>query len=213
MLFRSSTRANKSTAPTQPTLHYLPISNLVIASVIMMSLTLFLAGCRKTPELAHPTTIKDLMKSIVDPSGEFLFASIRETSDARGVSRQEPKTDAEWDQVRHHATVLLEAPNLITMEGRKVARPGQHSPNPLIEKEPDEVQRLIDAERAEFLRRAVRLQDAASAVLQAADAKDAGALFKAIERVDKACESCHLHYWYPNDSRARQAALEEGVEP
>jgi len=29
--------------------------------------------------------------------------------------------------------------------------------------------------------------------------------------VDKACESCHLHYWYPNDKRAREAAKEDGV--
>jgi cytochrome c556 len=29
--------------------------------------------------------------------------------------------------------------------------------------------------------------------------------------VDKACESCHLRYWYPNDKRAREAAKADGV--
>ena len=36
-------------------------------------------------------------------------------------------------------------------------------------------------------------------------------LFSKLGDVDKACESCHLHYWYPNDIRAREAAKEDGV--
>ena len=36
------------------------------------------------------------------------------------------------------------------------------------------------------------------------------ALFEAGDKLEKACESCHLHFWYPNDKRAHQAALEEG---
>ena len=36
-------------------------------------------------------------------------------------------------------------------------------------------------------------------------------LFEKLGDVDKACESCHLHYWYPNDTRAREAAKEDGV--
>jgi hypothetical protein len=37
------------------------------------------------------------------------------------------------------------------------------------------------------------------------------ALFHAIESIDKACESCHLHYWYPNDKRAQEAAKQDGL--
>jgi hypothetical protein len=55
------------------------------------------------------------------------------------------------------------------------------------------------------------LQDAAALALKAVDAKDKGALLHAIDGIDKACENCHLHYWYPNDKRARQAAKEDGV--
>jgi len=47
--------------------------------------------------------------------------------------------------------------------------------------------------------------------MEAVDAKDKDKLFKAITGIDKACESCHLHYWYPNDQRAQQAAREEGI--
>ena len=56
-----------------------------------------------------------------------------------------------------------------------------------------------------------RLQDAAALALKAIDARDKKELFSKLEDVDKACESCHLHYWYPNDKRAREAANEDGV--
>jgi hypothetical protein len=45
--------------------------------------------------------------------------------------------------------------------------------------------------------------------LKAVDAKDKDALFHSIESIDKACENCHLHYWYPNDKRAQEAAKQE----
>jgi hypothetical protein len=42
-------------------------------------------------------------------------------------------------------------------------------------------------------------------------ARDKDALFVSIDKIDKACENCHLHYWYPNDKRAQERAKEEGI--
>jgi hypothetical protein len=97
------------------------------------------------------------------------------------------------------------------MEGRKVARPEDRSKAPGIENEPREVQKLLDADRPTFIRRARRLQDAAALAMKAVDVKDKDALFRALDDIDKACENCHLHYWYPNDKRAQQAAKEDGI--
>jgi len=137
--------------------------------------------------------------------------SIQEISDEHGISEKAPKTDAEWADVRHSLVVLVEAPNLLTMEGRKAARPEDRSRNPRVENEPEQVQKLLDGDRSSFIRRARRLQDAAALGLKAVDAKDKDALFQAIDGIDKACENCHLHYWYPNDNRAREAAKEDGI--
>jgi len=165
----------------------------------------------QAPTLLWSATIKDIMDSMVEPSGDFVFESVQEISDERGITEKAPKTDAEWDAVRHHLYVLLEAPNLLTMEGRRAARPEDRSKSPLVENEPEDVQKLLDADRPAFMRRARRLQDAAALALKAVDAKDKDALFHAIDGIDKACENCHLHYWYPNDKRAQQAAKEDGV--
>ena len=82
-----------------------------------------------------------------------------------------PKTDEEWEEVRHHLFVLLEAPNLLVMEGREIARPEDHSRNPSVENEPEAVRKLVAADRPAFIRRARRLQDAAAVAMEAVDAK------------------------------------------
>jgi cytochrome c556 len=186
-------------------LHCLAIGALLLAS-----------ACTKatapTPELLRTATIKDIMDSMVDPSGDFMFDSVAQIADEHGITEKAPKTDEEWEEVRHHAMILLEAPNLLTMEGRKVAQPHERSKNPQVELQPEQIQKLVDDDRASFVRRARRLQDAAAEALKAIDAKDKDALFHSIESIDKACEGCHLHYWYPNDERAKEAAKEQGID-
>src|SRR5262245_24341360 len=150
------------------------------------------------PDLLKTATIKDIMDSIVDPSGDFMFESVVEIADANGITHKAPHTDEEWEEARHRALILLESPNLLIRGSRKVAKPGERSKNPEVELQPEQIQTLIDGDRPSFIRRARRLQDAASMALKAVDAKDTDALFHAIESIDKACENCHLHYWYPN---------------
>jgi len=187
------------------------MSNLFLAA------TLLAAGsaCTKTPprppNLLKTATIKDIMDSMVDPSGDFMFESVQEIADGTGVHEKAPHTDEEWEEVRHRAFILMEAPNLLVMEGRKVAQPHERSRNPQVELQPEDIQKLVDGDRKSFIRRARRLQDAAAEAIKAVDAKDKDALFKSIDSIDKACENCHLHYWYPNDKRAQQAAKEDGI--
>ena len=163
-------------------------------------------GGAPEPLLQSPSTIKDIMDSMVDPSGEYIFDAVAQIADEHGITEKAPHTDAEWKEVRGHAVQLLEAPNLLVMRGRRVARPGEQSENPKIELQPAEIQKLIDADHAAFSVRALKLQDAAAAALQAIDRRDAKALFNAAGQLDKACENCHLYYWYPNDTRAQEAA-------
>jgi len=183
--------------------------------VFVIGLLVAAGACsRKEPPAPAPpgsATVKDIMDSMVDPSGDFLFDSVAEIADERGITQKAPHTDEEWEQVRRRALVLLEAPNLLIMEGRIIARPHERSKNPQVELQPEDIQKRVDGDRPSFIRRARRLQDSAVMVLKAADARDTTALFHAIEGIDRACENCHLHYWYPNDQRAQQAAKEQGL--
>ena len=172
-------------------------------------------GCNRSvsqgPELATAATIKDLMSAMVDPSAEYLFDNIVVIVDEKGIIDKMPKTDDEWKEVRRRALLLFEAPNLLVTPGRKVAEPGDKAENREVELGPEQIQKLIDGDRDAFVHRAQRLQEAAVLALKAIDARDKKELFARLGDVDKACESCHLHYWYPNDKRAQEAAKEDGV--
>lgn len=186
----------------------------------VVTLALLAVGCRQAPpKLLHPATIKDIMDSMVDPSGDFIFGAVEVVSDEHGVREIAPKDTAftmdtgaldaaynedNWQSVRLRLMVLIEAPNLLVMPGRKVAPPNVTSQNPQIELQPWQIQKLIDGDRTTFIRRARHLQDAAEIALKAVNEKNTDALFQAEANIDHACEDCHLHYWYPNDKRAQE---------
>jgi len=177
---------------------------LILAAAVAIS-----SGCAKAepaaPALLATATIKDIMDSMVDPSADYIFDSVAQIADEHGIREKAPQTNDEWKEVRRRAVQLLEAPNLLVMQGRQAARPGERSENPDVELQPEEIQKLLDADHAAFATRARTLQDAAQAALQAIDARNPKALFDAAGQLDKACENCHLHYWYPNDQRAQAA--------
>jgi len=156
-----------------------------------------------------PATVKDVMHSMVDPSADFLFQSVQTISDEQGIREVAPHTDADWENVRQRLMVLHEAPNLL--QGRRAARLRDRSTNPQVENEPEEIQKLLDADGPDFIRRAQKLKDVASVAMNAVDAKDKDALLLGLEGIDRACESCHLRYWYPKDKRAQEAAKQDGV--
>lgn len=165
---------------------------------------------KPAPEDTSKLTIKDIMDSRVDPAGDFLFESVVDIADAKGVHHKAPRTARQWAEVRRQIQVLIDAHDLLIVPGRRASRPEERSRNPAVENQPEQIERLMRAEHADFVVRAGRLRDAAKVAMKAAQAKDPKALFVAVSGIDKACESCHLHYWYPNDQRAHQAAKEEG---
>jgi len=182
---------------------------------VLAALLCLAGGCSRSvppaPQLATAATIKDLMDAMVGPSAEYLFDNIVEIVDEKGIIDKTPQTDDEWKEARRRALVLFEAPNLLVAPGRKVGRPGDKAEYPEVELGPEQIQKLVDDDRDAFVRRAQRLQAAAALALKAIDARDKKELFAKLGDVDKACESCHLHYWYPNDQRAREAAKQDGV--
>ena len=158
------------------------------------------SGCSKAPTepaLEKSATIKEIMDSMVDPSGEFLFESVQEISDEHGVSEKAPQTEGEWAEVRRRAVTLLETPNLLVMPGRRVAHANEKPDRQEIELAPERIQQLIDGDRVSFINRAKDLQGAATKALKAIDARDKKGLLDALTTLDKACENCHLQYWYP----------------
>jgi hypothetical protein len=179
-------------------------------------------ACNSTPPPQPPAparllrpiaTIKDIMDSIVDPSADALWQSVATVSSAKGIEDRQPRTDEEWAHVRRDAIRLVEATNLLVVEGRHVARPGEKAENTGVELEPEKIEKLINDDRQAFIELAHGLQDASLPALKAIDAKDADALLAAGAGIDRACESCHLKYWYPDEAQAAAAQQSGAASP
>jgi signal transduction histidine kinase len=91
----------------------------------------------------------------------------------------------------------MEASDLILIPGRHVAAPGEKEQDPNVNLSPEKIEALINADRASWVKMAHDLHDSVLPALKAIDAKDAMALSDAGAAIDKACEDCHLKYWYP----------------
>lgn len=147
----------------------------------------------------RPTaTVQDIMDGIIDPSADELWNSVATVIGPEGVVNEQPETEEDWQMVRYDAIRLVEATNLLLMDGRHIAAPGVRSENPDVELQPEEIEERVAAEPDKWVELVHGLHDAASVALKATEAKDADGLLNAGEGIDTACENCHVRYWYPN---------------
>ena len=161
----------------------------------------FGSACRARPpqpEFTTSATVKDIMDSIVDPSADVVWNSVSTLVSTAGIEEKAPQNDEEWAEVRRGAIRLVEAPNLLMVLGRHVARPGEKSETPDVELEPEDMEARINKDRALWNKRAKALHDVSLEMLQAIEARDRDKMLEVGDRLDKACENCHLTYWYPN---------------
>jgi hypothetical protein len=181
--------------------------------VIAISL---LAGCQKeaaqkeTAKSSAPATtsqsslepvagIQDLMANMIDLAADFLWESVSTSVTIAGTEEKQPRTDAEWNEVRKHAILLTEGANLILMEGRHVAREGHQLEDHGTEGNltAAESEQAIKADRATFESFATALRGVGKSMLAAADERKPQGILDAGDTMDQVCEGCHLKFWYP----------------
>ena len=153
------------------------------------------------PDLAPVFTIREIMQSMVEPRADSLWNAVSTEVTSKGPVTKAPKNEEEWANMRHEAVTLAEAMNLILMPGRKVAKPGEQAKDPKVELTPDQIETLINKDRASWAKLAKALQDSVMVEIKAIDAKDPDAMSNAGGGIDTACETCHKKYWYPNDEK------------
>ena len=151
----------------------------------------------------HPIgTVRDVMHEIVDESAQALFDSVAVTVGESGTVSQAPKTQEDWDKLERWALRLAEVPNLLKVPGRRVARPEDEktSKGPT-ELPPIEIQAKIAAHPELFYQHVDELEKVAVEALTAVKAKNVQGLFDVGEKLDVACENCHLDFWYPGEKK------------
>jgi hypothetical protein len=151
-------------------------------------------------DLRPVASVLDIMLDVVDHNADMLWESVATISGPKGVEERQPRTDKEWAAVRTNALLVIEGANLLMVEGRKVAHPGQQleEPGGATDFTPAQAQAEIEKDRPAFVAFAHALQDAAGGALAAIEKRDANALLEAGGNLDEACENCHKRFWYPN---------------
>ncbi len=152
--------------------------------------------------LAPEASVLDLMLELIDPNADELWESVATISTRAGVEERQPRTDAEWKAVRRKALLLVEGANLLVVEGRVVAHPGQKlEETGEGDLTPEQAQLEIDKDRASFVSFAAALQTSSRKLLGAIDKRDTDLFLAAGGELDEACEACHTRFWYPNAPR------------
>ena len=134
-----------------------------------------LAAAWGAPEPAPPVElqpvadVRNLMIGLVDPAADVIWQSVGTIISREGRVDLAPSTDAEWDEVRLAAMVLIESGNLLLVEGRVAALEGW----------PEFTQGMI----------ATGLE-----TLEAVDARDPDEVLAVGERIYNACVACHETY-------------------
>lgn len=159
------------------------------------------------PPLTPVLSVKELMEHIIDPTADWIFDAAVIDVTASGIKEIIPKTDEEWLRVERGAMMLAEASNLLKMP-RAMAPPGTAGSTPLQpgepapELSPAEIEAKVNANRDLWNKHADELRTVALASLMVVKARDVEGLFTIGSDIDRACENCHLEFWYPGDKEA-----------
>ena len=158
--------------------------------------------------LAPTLSVKELMEHIIDPTSDWIFDAAVIDISRKGISETKPLSDDDWLKVERVGYVLAESTNLLKIPRRMVPADEEGKPHQPGEPElpPEQIQAKIEKDRALWYKHADGLKAAALEAVQVAKARDLDGLFKVGDKVDKACEACHLEYWYPGD---REAVLKD----
>lgn len=148
-------------------------------------------------------SVKELMESEIDPLADNIFEAVGTSVSTAGVTQTEPRNDEDWAKVRIGAVTLAESANLLKIP-RPFAPPGDlnDSGGPdAPELSPDAIKNKVEADLPQWNSQIEAMRAVAVDVLDIVRRKDVAALDDAAARLDKACESCHLEYWYPGDRK------------
>src|SRR6476659_11037816 len=141
------------------------------------------------------------MRDMIYPASDYVFDSVAIVSSKKGNTETQPKTDADWEKIRIGAVTLAEGAYLLKIP-RPFAPPGDDNnstgPDPE-ELSPAQIKAKLEADPVLWNAKIEALRNVGLEVLEIVKKRNTAELWDAADNLDRACEACHLQYWYPGD--------------
>jgi len=152
-------------------------------------------------DLKPVVSVKELMRDMLDPAADNVFDAVKIVSTRQGTVEVTPKTEADWEKIRIGAVTLAEGVYLLKIP-RPFAPPGEQNnssgPEPT-ELSPAQIKAKIEADPVLWNAKIEALRNVGLEVLEIVNKKNVAELWVAGDNLDRACEACHVEYWYPGD--------------
>jgi len=142
-------------------------------------------------------TVAEIMENKIMLAANVLWGATAVYITEQGEDDRSPKNDEEWLQVDKARIVLEEAIKALLVPGRHVDVAGAVSEYPEEELNPDQIEAMIRNEPEVWAAMLHALDDTVQQAKKAIEEHDVPALTEIGGAIDDACESCHLHFWYP----------------
>jgi hypothetical protein len=166
------------------------------------------AGTPWAADMKTSLTIRELMTHFIDPTADFVFDAVVFDSNEQGTNHVVPVSEDDWVKVERGARQLAESANLL-MIPRQAEPPGTSEPRkpgvPAPELPGPEIDAMIAADRPKWNRYSDALRVASLKALEMVKSRTPDSILDAGTEIDRACEACHLEYWYPGDRAAVEA--------
>ncbi|HEV7390914.1 MAG TPA: hypothetical protein VGO08_04665 [Burkholderiales bacterium] len=145
-------------------------------ALFTLAALLFLFGCSPPPPPAPASRsvtpvleLRQVMEWVIDPAADVIWDAVKSITTEAGTKEIAPQTDEQWAAVRNASATLIEAGNMLMLEGR--AR-----------------------DQKDWMGGARGLVKTGTAALKAAEAKDKDAVFAAGGEIYTVCKGCHQLY-------------------
>jgi len=155
------------------------------------------AAEQNSGEFLPDATVREIMESMMSPAAEAIWDSVAFVSTEEYTIDAKPETAEDWQQLRRQAVTMAEAANALLIPGRRIGSSGEPADDPEHELSPDEMQTMIDNNRAAWVGFAHAMHAQAMETIRIIDAKSVDGLSDVGGTIDAACEGCHLQFWYP----------------
>jgi mono/diheme cytochrome c family protein len=141
-----------------------------LITLLGLALSCAALGCARPRVFTPATDVDHVMRTMVDPAANLVWASVVTTVTIDGVREKFPKTDAEWSALRGAAADLAAAGNLLRQENRVSLN-------------------------SDWGRQSQSLIVAAAATLKAVEARSPDQILAAGEQIYNTCVGCHGGYY------------------